>query len=453
VGFPSARFRWRLALGVLAAAALSCSSAPKPKQRWNVVVILVDTLRADRLDLYGYSRPTSPHLRELAKTGVVLRGARSQAGCTFPSANSILTSRWPQLFLAGQDKNGMGIPPGIPSLAELLHGQGYATAAVSSSLIVRATPSSINHEGGFGRGFETFDEGCPLRAAPCVNERAEDLLPKLHEPFFLYLHYIDPHEPYQPPKWHERRFALDPSEKRWVRHGDAARIRRALYDHDKASTFDADDVRHLSDLYDEEIVFLDEQLDLLFGRLRSGGLLNHTVVVFLSDHGEELLDHNNFGHCRDMAYETLLRTPFVFWIPNQTPGTRQQLALNLDLVPTVLDLLHLPYDAHAFAGRSLRPMIEDNRAVHDVAFAAQGASRVASDGRYKVWLNLTDGSVQAFDLAAGETVPLRGEGPPEVKRLRAALLRWLADNEGGSQADGLRRAREIEAKLKALGYL
>jgi arylsulfatase len=451
----SATARWCFAAVVLACAvAAGCRppAAAPPKPKLNVILILVDTLRADRLNFYGYGRETAPHLTQLAKSGVVLRGASSQAGCTFPSANTILTSRWPQHFINRQETYGYGIPPDTPSLAEILHQAGYSTAAVSASIIVRATPSKINAKGGFGRGFDSFDESCPLRAAPCVNEQAEKILPRLREPFFLYLHYIDPHEPYQPPRWHENRFATEPSDKPWVRRGEPGVIRRHLYNGDKNAVFDQDDIRHLSDLYDEEIYFLDSQLDLLFTRLRQNHLLERSLVVFLSDHGEEIYDHQNIGHCRDLAFENILRTPFVVWMPGQAPGSRDQPAFNVDLVPTVLDLLGMKFDPNSFAGKSLRRTIEDNRAVHDVVFAAQGSSRVASDGRYKIILTL-GGDVRAYDLRLGESKPLADVNKPEIRRLRAALLRWLAEAEGTSTADSLRRAKATEAQLRALGYL
>jgi arylsulfatase len=456
MGISQARPRWaqRIFLCCAFAVALAACRRPAPAPaRLNLIVILADALRADRLDLYGYYRPTAPHLTQRAQSGIVLRSARSQAGCTYPSVSSIFTSRWPQHFLNRQDTYGMAIPPDTPTLAETLRAHGYATAAVSSSSIVRATPSSINFQGGFGRGFGTFDESCLERAAPCVNEQAEIALAQLHEPFFLYLHYLEPHAPYRPPSWHEPRFALDRPEKQWVRRGEPATIFHRLYDGDPSATFDASDIRHMSDLYDEQIGFLDEQLDLLFADLQKKGLLERSLVVFLSDHGEELLDHGNFGHCRDLAYETILRTPFVLWIPGQAAGMRDATAFNLDLMPTVLDYLGVPYDAGAFAGRTLRPTIESNRAVHDVAAAAQGSSRVLTDGRYKVWLNLAGGPLRAYDLRVGESEPLPGDGGPSIRRLRTELFRWLAEQEGGPTADSLRHAREVEAQLRALGYL
>lgn len=458
------RLRWRgrlvaalLAVALLAAlavavgSALACHPAPRA-QRWNVVVLMVDTLRADRLDLYGYRRATAPHLTELARSSVVFRAAHAQAGCTYPSVNSILTSRWPQHFLRRQDTYGMAIPDDTPALAELLARQGYATAAVSSSWIVRATPTVINHQGGFGRGFETFDEGCLARSAACVNQRAMELLGRLHEPFLLYLHYTDPHQPYHPPAWHTRRFALDPAKKAWVRLGDPVHIFRKLYDHDDTVSFDDDDVRHLSDLYDEEIAFFDDRLEELLVRLEEGGLLDRTIVVLLADHGEELYDHGHFGHCRDLAYETLLATPLVLRLPGgEYHGTSAAMADNLDLVPTLLDYLAIPHDAAGLAGKSLRPLIERGRPLHEYEFAAQGTSRVVSDGRYKLWIDIGDVAPRLFDLRDGEQTRAT-VAPTVLARLRAALRGWL-DREEGSASENLRRARELEAKLKALGYL
>lgn len=445
-----------IALLVALLAALLSGCAPKRPTRWNVVVLLVDTLRADRLDLYGYSRPTAPHLTELAKSGVTFLDARAQAGCTYPSVNSILTSRWPQHFVNGQDRYGMAIPPETPTLASLLGAAGYSTAAVSSSLIVRATPSSINRQGGFDRGFQSFDESCEERSASCVNDRAYDLLDRLHEPFFLYLHYLDPHQPYRPPAWYRKRIALHAPRKHWVRIGDPRTIYRRLYDHDPTAEFDTADVRQLSDLYDEEIAFFDERLGELLTRLRQDDLLSRTVVVLLSDHGEELYDHQQWGHCRDLAYETLLRTPLVLRYPGGPAGVaRHGLALDLDLVPTLLDLLRIPYDPATFDGRSLRPLAERDRPVEPFSFALQGSNRVASDGRLKLWLDLAGGAPRTYDVSADPSESALATSPDAtaLARLRSALAAWMERQEGGQNAENLRRAKETEAALRALGYL
>jgi arylsulfatase A-like enzyme len=238
-----------------------------------------------------------------------------------------------------------------------------------------------------------------------------------------------------------------------VRRGQPRNLTQRLYNGDTTHSYDDSDVRFFSDLYDEEISYLDERLANLMQRLRRRGLLERTIVVLLSDHGEELLDHGHWGHCRDLAYETLLRTPLVLWIPGGPTGERASLALNLDLVPTLLDLLGLPHDPTAFAGKSLRPVLEEDRPVHDMAFALQGTSRIASDGRYKWWLDLAGRPPRLYDLRIGERSSATAFERRPVARLRAELLAWLEREEGGRQDENLRRARENTEQLKALGYL
>jgi arylsulfatase len=424
---------------------------------WNVLVILVDTLRADRLSLYGYPRPTSPRLDAFAREAVVFANARSQAACTFPSANSILTSRSPAVFLL-QPGGTMAIPGTVRSLPEILRRQGYATAAVSASPIVRNTPSRINPTGGFGRGFQSFDESCWKKHADCVNKKTFGLIQTLPQPWFLYLHYLEPHAPYRPALNHRPRFAAPPDRARaqgvhrWARRGEAWPVARRLYDGNTQYDFTRRDIAHLSDLYDEEIAYLDEQLARLVDGLRERRLLDRTVIALVADHGEELYDHGDFGHCRNLAYENLLRTPFLLRIPGVEPGRRQALAENLDLVPTLLDYLGLA--AEGLDGTSLRPVIEADRPVHRLSFAMQGVTRVVSDGKRKLTFDLATGRTRLFDLAAdpGERSDLVARRPEEARRLQAALLRWMASHEGPA-GESRRKAEELEKRLRALGYL
>jgi len=444
-------------LGSAAIGAAGCRRtvvSPAPR---NVVVVLVDTLRADHLPLYGYRRDTSPHLSALARDGVLFTDVRSQAGCTYPSVDSLLTSRHPYLFLAPGGQ-GMGIPPGVPALPELLAAKGWDTAAVSASLIVRKSPSRINPTGGFGRGFRAFDERCREDDGRCVNRRALALLAGLREPFFLYLHYLEPHQPYRPPRGERPRFAARTAAwPRWVRRGDPWPIVHGIYRGAGVRSFATEDARHLTDLYDEEIASFDDRLGELLAALDDDGRLDRTVVVVLSDHGEELLDHGHWGHCRSLAFDTLLATPLVLRVPGMRGGlVRHAPVANLDLVPTLLDYVGLPWREEGFDGTSLRPVIERDQAVHRYRFALQGTVRVVDDGRYKLMLDLEGGDVRLFDLRAdpGERRDLSRERPDLLATYRRAVERWVAAEEGlGSRAESLRRARESEAQLRAVGYL
>jgi arylsulfatase len=424
----------------------------------NVLLVVVDTLRADRLSLYGYRRPTSPHLDAFAREGVTFLNARSPAGCTFPSVNALLTSRDPAVFLGGPD---LGIPETVRSLPEILRDHGYSTAAVSASPIVRNTPSRMNPAGGFGRGFQTFDEDCWKKHAACVNQKALGLVQALPEPWFLYLHYLEPHGPYRPAANHPRKFApKDPEGVRpWARRGEAFPVGRRLYDGDTRYQFGPRDLAHLSNLYDEEIAYFDQQFKKILDDLRERDLLDRTAIVLAADHGEEMYEHGHFGHCRDLAYETVLKTPLFLRLPGTTNGVKQglrrkSLANNLDIVPTLLDYLGLPAAGQTFDGKSLRPVIEKDQPIRRLSFGLQGVARIATDGTLKLTFDLATGRTHLFDLKAdpGEKTDLSTRRPEETRRLQAALLRWMETREG-PRGESRRKAEELEKKLRALGYL
>jgi arylsulfatase A-like enzyme len=448
---PGRRATRAAALAVAALWLLSCHGrAPRPR---NVIFILVDTLRADRLSAYGYGRPTSPNLDAFARGAVRFQAARSQAACTFPSVNSILTSRWPAAFL-GQPEQKLGIPPGIPSLAEILRQRGFHTVAVSASAVVRRSPSRFNPRGGFDRGFDVFHEDCVWKSADCVNAAAAAHLKEGKQPLFLYLHYIDPHGPYQPPAAWRYRFATGAPDKEWVRKGNPNPIGDWLYKGKPNPGLTPADLQHLKDLYDEEISYFDSQFAGLLAALRREGLLDDSLVVFAADHGEELLEHGDVKHCRNL-FDTSVHVPLLLKVPGVAARTVAEPVQNLDLVPTILDLLGIDARAYRFEGRSLRPEIEGKTPAGpagETQYGFQGGLRSASDGRFKLIENLAGGPPALFDLEAdpGET---RNVLPAERRAyagLRDALAAWLARSEGKGAADGARAAQE---KLRSLGYI
>ena len=426
--------------------------APPPR---NVIFILVDTLRADRLGTYGYGRPTSPNVDAFAGESVKFQDARSQASCTFPSANSILTSRWPTAFL-GQPNQELGIPEGIPSLAEILHTRGFRTVAVSASPVVRNTPSRFNPTAGYGRGFDVFNEDCVWKPATCVNEKAAPFLARGGKPLFLYLHYMDPHGPYRPPQGWRRKFAKGRAEKPWVSLGDPNPIGNWLYKGKENPGFTPADLRYLQNLYDDEIAFFDERFAELLSSLRTSGLLDESILVFASDHGEEFLEHGHVKHCRTL-FDSSIRVPLLMKIPGVGARSVPQPVQNLDIVPTVMDYLGLGTGGHAFEGRSLRGLLAENpKAAGELQYAYQGTFRSASDGRYKLIQDLASGSATLYDLAAdpGETADVLRRERRTYFRLRDALAGWITRAEGKGKGDeSLRQAREAEEKLRSLGYI
>jgi arylsulfatase A-like enzyme len=432
--------------------ALAACSKPEPVRPKNVIFILVDTLRADHLGAFGYSRPTSPNVDALARESVKFESARSQASCTFPSANSILTSRYPSAFLGQPAEHELGIPDDIPSIAEILETRGFRTAAVSASPVVRNTPGRFNPGAGFGRGFDSFHEDCVWKSAACVNRAALPLLASKDEkPFFLYLHYLDPHGPYAPPKNHRRRWALGKPDKKFIRDGNPNPIGDMLYKGAPDPGATPADIQYLIDLYDEEIAFFDSQLADLMKALRTSGRLDDTILVFTADHGEEFLEHGHIKHCRTL-FDSSIRIPMLIRIPGVPAKVMKQPVQNLDLLPTLLDYLGVDTKGLRFEGESLRPVIEGTGGIDPHQYGMQGMLRSAADGRHKLIHDLSKGTFELYDLQADprETGDRLRQDRRVFHGLREMLTAWLSRTEGkGKAAESL----EAERKLRSLGYL
>lgn len=423
--------------------------------RPHVVLLVADTLRADRMSLYGATRPTTPTLDGLAADGTVFERAWSQAACTFPSVNALLTGAATTSFL-GEPARAKRSLEGRGALAERLGRAGHATAAVSASWVVRATPSIHNDwGGGYDAGFDHFDESCAGEAAACVNGRALDWIDARDDasrPFFLYLHYLDPHDPYRPPPDHARRFAADDFPDARIRAGDPNGLAEAA----SGRATDAAK-RHLLDLYDEELAYLDEQIGRLFDALDRRDLLAGTIVVLASDHGEAFDEHDDWKHCSSV-YEEQTRTPLVFWGPGVPRGLRSTTAAeNVDILPTLLDLLELgrpaPERSEPLVGESLRAAMRPGGSVAALAHSSQGPWQSVTDGRHKWIERVGRGAGDLYDLAEdpGERAPLPLTSKATA-RIRTALAGAIS--ERGEDAAARDRAwTAVERELRALGYL
>ena len=428
----------------------------------NLILVVIDTLRADHLGVYGYGRPTSPALDRLAAESALFTQARAQAPCTFPSVNSLLTSRHPWAF-SGRPQGHLGIPPEVPTLASRLRRAGYRTVAVSASPVVRDSPSQLNREGGFGAGFDLFLEGCRWQQGGCVQRQARRVLSLVAEPFFLYLHYLDPHDPYRAPDG-ARRFTGAPPAGAGedVAAGDPLPAARRLYGTGDAG-LTAGELAHLRDRYDEEVASVDRQLGHLHRLLAERGLLETTLLVVTADHGESFLEHGHLRHCRSL-HEEELRVPLLVRPPGG-PGAGSRVeepAALLDVAPTLLDYAGALDPADGWAGRSLGGWVVEGRGeaareVPDLT-ASSGTRRALVAGRYKLIHDLDGGASRLFDLRAdpGEERDLAAQRPRVTAELLRRLDRHLRAVEGAGLDGGagrLDRSRETERQLRALGYL
>lgn len=331
-----ARASLRRLASLLAASAtgILCGCAEQPADTPpSILLITVDTLRADHTTPYGYQRRTTPHIqRRLADRGVVLEHAYAPAPWTLPSMSALFAGRYPN-ELVGESLTGFGIPPEVTPLAERLATAGYATAAFN------ANPTM--HEGnGFARGFATFytpdvDVGWYRRNAADVGRRAIDWLRRHQDQrFFLWVHFLDPHDPYLAPQLVNGRSNFYPDYAGPVR-GDwpdglySGKIRREL---------EPADVRQLAALYDSEIRHTDGWVGKLLASLEPE-VERETFIALTSDHGEELYEHGGFKHGQTL-YEEQIHIPMLFrWDRRVEPGLRLPGEVTLiDLFPTLLEL-------------------------------------------------------------------------------------------------------------------
>jgi arylsulfatase A-like enzyme len=229
-----------------------------------------------------------------------------------------------------------------------------------------------------------------------------------------------------------------------------------VYDNGPEVEVTARDLGHLLDLYDEEIAYFDDEFTSLMDELDALKTLDSAIVILASDHGEEFMEHgDHVKHCH-VLFDTSTRVPLIMRIPG-VGGRRIETAVaNLDIVPTVLDYLNIPFDGLHFNGRSLRGVIEADDSEQRIVFSDQGRWRSADDGRFKLLLDGVKRETELFDLRA-DPLELASvlEARPEVGSLLwRELERWLVRTEGGvgNQA-ALDAAKETEERLRALGYL
>jgi choline-sulfatase len=316
---------------------------PAPHGRpLNVIIYLVDALRADHLGCYGYDRPVSPRIDAFARQATRFRHAVAQAPWTRPSVATVLTGLMPRTH--GVQHRRHVLPPDAVTLAEMLRQRGYHTAGF-------VTNGNVARFFGFGQGFETY-RLLPGKhnAARDVNAKAKEWLDgrRADAPFFLYLHTVEPHAPYHPPAPFRQRFAAGV-------HDESLTRLRFLKQLEGGTRQPTPAIRRdLTALYDAEIAANDaafgELLDLLVRRR----LWEETMIVFLSDHGEELFDHGGWEHGKTLHAE-MLDVPLIVRIPGVGIGKSvDRQVQHADVVPTILQALGLPVPARV-EGHSFLP--------------------------------------------------------------------------------------------------
>lgn len=405
-------------------------------QPWNVVLVTFDTTRADKLESYGNTRIKTPTLDRLAAQGYQFANAMTAAPITGPSHSTILTGLYP-LAHGFRDNGLFKLSDEQLTLPEILHQHGYATAGA-----VGAYP--VIGRFGFGQGFDLFDDHLTGQFEDYLGQRVipktrmffderraaqvnEAVIPWLTRhaanPFFLWVHYFDPHQPFEPPPPYDQLYADDP--------------------------------------YSGEVAYADAQLGRLLKRLDKLGVLNRTLVVMVADHGEGRGEHNEITHAV-LAYDSTLHVPLIIRPPPGSGATGkiiEQRVATVDIVPTVLDLLGIDRPKR-LQGRSLVPLMQGKPAEEPEYYAENlspklthdwGELRVLFEGRYK-YIHGPRSELYDLETDPKELHDLASTMPGEVKRMREDLGQFMFDHTVGVSTTAA-ADDDVVQRLRSLGYL
>lgn len=400
-------------------------------KRPNLVLAIVDTVRADHLSAYGYRRPTSPNLAQLASRGLLFRNSYSASTWTLPSTASLMTGLYPDQH--GVRRLPQQLPPEANTLAERLRALGYRTAAFTDG-------GFVDPQWGFAQGFDRYDSTRGQAWSPkdvkrvvepaerWLAERAAEAKAGGTAPFFLLVHTYEAHQPYL-----NRDGLADPflppgpkprNESYWIRF--PARL-------------EGPELSRVVALYDGEIRRADRHLARLWRLLGRKEFADRTAILVTSDHGEELMDHGNMEHGMGKLYDENIKVPLILKLPDGTRGNVTSPVSGVDVVPTFLDLAGAPKsDLEALPGRSLLPLAADPKArtePREVLAEGLNSFHQTHERRYRLdqekTILLFDAvrrRAQVFDrtqdAAMRKPRPATGADIREVERLQTALA-WF----------------------------
>jgi arylsulfatase A-like enzyme len=475
---PGARFAWAVwtaprVLGQGAAASNPLDPPPlsgedqgraqelrRSLQGANVLLIVLDAARARSFGAYGHSRPTTPEVDRIAGEGVVFERAYTPAVYTLGAMSSLWTSQYPDRHHA-EVSYADRLPADKLTLAEALSAKGVHTAGfIANPMAGRAF--------GFERGFGEFEE--VYARFPDLGSRGEAFRRVLRDwfrqnasrRFFAYVHFREPHFPYDPGPPFDTRFGPDAPltreqrrDKTWYTDVNQGRVRPS-----------ADQIAHLGRLYDGNLAYADHEVGRLRQSLEQAGLWDKTVVIVTADHGEQLYEHGYISHSAQV-YEESTHVPLIVRFPGSAGQRGKRMSAQVDLLdiaPTVLDVLGAAGPGRAereFQGRSLLPVLAGAPGKDAVVSRTVWERPVYGlrDGRFKYIHDTRTGAELLFDLDQdpGESHPLQSAEPLRAAYYRQMLHDWMArlrrPRQAGGSGQGGGLSKATCAELGALGYL
>lgn len=434
------------------------ANATAPAKDYNVILISIDSLRADHLSAYGYERDTSPTIKALADDGVLCLNNSSTTAWTLPGHMSMMTGR--TLLGHGVVSDDRMLTDDVATLAESLHDGGYTTGAIVSAPYVEARY-------GFGRGFDHYDDNT-IKFATHGESYKQVTAPKLQETaaswlssnadrkLFLFLHYWDVHYDYAPGPPYDTMFDPDyDGDIDGVNFYFNPRVNRRM---------DERDLEHVLALYDGEIRLVDDHLAKLRGTLESLGIADRTIIIVTSDHGDEFFEHGRKGHHRSL-YDEILRVPLVIYVPGEKavrPVLEMETSI-IDIMPTVLSLVGLPIPS-GVEGEDLSRVAYgdtkewDRRTLSELYRLGSLNCQVSMrDSNEKLIHHFNRRLIERYAVTEdpSEATDL-GDGGEMLAEMHGALEQLWPVYWSRVSRNGINEVvidSETEARLKALGYL
>ncbi len=424
----------------------------KELKRPNIVIYLIDALRADHLGCYGYDRPTSRRIDEFAEHAVVFERAQAQTSWTRASVASIFTGLMPQVHGANDDDDALS--ESLMTLAEYLRAGGYQTAGFLAN-------GNAGPNVGFGQGFDIFRNLGPVRSEDLNQEVSRWLDEKEDQrPFFLWVHAVDPHAPYMPPEDLRARFCPD------VVDRDMGSITRVLKLGRHSGQISSKVIEDMVALYDAEIASNDRSFGALLDDLETRGLRDDALIIVVADHGEEFYDHGGWTHGKTLFAE-VLDIPLIIKYPLTNEGARiSQIVRHIDVLPTVLEVAGLGIPDEGIQGASLQVLMSlegrekwVNQSMSSLEFRGRKGTSVLN-GRWKV-IRMEDRYTGFFPMLFDkesdrrEVHDLALEKPGMLATMMASQHRLVTRLPDAVDAPVVDTSAKIEMReaLEALGYI
>jgi len=424
-------------------------------QPQNVIVILIDALRADHLGSYGYSRPTSPTLDAFAKESLLFTQAISQSSYTKPVIASLFTSLYPSQHnvfrntrhdAAGNFISDV-LDDSFKTMAEYLRDAGFNTAGFLEQAQLRSYM-------GFAQGFYYYKPD--MGAAAEINHGFFHWLPlNKHRKFFAYLHYLDVHAPYAPPpKYRDMFGSFDHSTSFPEQVKDWQKFKGDVTDGN--ITLTQTDAEQLKALYDAEIRAFDDDMAALFAKLKEEGIYDNSLIVITADHGDEFLEHGGVDHAHTL-YDELLRVPLMIRFPKgEYRGVVGMQVQTIDVLPTILEFCEIDLDPHVMGHSLLTYKGGANGHQQFPVFSERADLISMRTEKYKYIYNTESKTGELYDLQNDptESKNLANEDAKTATQMQNEILRWAEITRSTMTDQGGVKVDEKSVKeLRSLGYI